>query len=224
MNANQLCVPAQALAEATEDGGQTLEPQPGDNVELTLSGRIERSENGLAYITPTAVNGTPLGPAGGDMGEPSMADEDEAMKSELGRYASILLLVLGFVLCLLGGAPAQAADGLVLSQSRTCSGGAVSNYVARASETYVYNAEINNFSGSTLYLLIFDSATNQLAGAVPHFTAVPIPTGSVGGKNWATGAPFYYGVNVCLSTTPFSLTNASAGGTATIIHTGGMRR
>jgi hypothetical protein len=130
----------------------------------------------------------------------------------------VSLLVLLAWLCLgLGEARAQAE--LSQARDRTCSGGAVSNYVASTVPTQVFSVEINNFSGGTLYLMVFDSATNQLANATPHFTALPVPTGTVGYKDYAAvGAPCYLGVNVCLSTTPFSLTNATSGGTVTVIH------
>jgi len=124
-------------------------------------------------------------------------------------------LAIAYWLC----APAAHAQGLKAAATRECIG-VVSNHVLVTRSTRVFSAEINNFSGGTLYLLVFDSATNMLAGATPHFAAVPVPTGSVGGKDWGlAGAPFNNGVNVCLSTTPFSLTNATTGGTVTVLHT-----
>jgi hypothetical protein len=328
MNTSDLCIPAAALSESDE-GGETMAPEQGDTVEVTIGGRVTRAEGGNIYIRPETANGQPIKPAGGET-----YDEDDEMRREIGAMggsAGGALLALLILLVFSGTADAQA---LRFAGARATSGGAVSNWVgsvvrqnnaitvrftnapgvgntllmndrtviwtndtpggathiqrgstaalsaealfnyaslrpfsnivsfavqdgtnvvfvsatrttgtepqmwgtnssagqtnwavANATNTIgsasqVHSVEINNFSGSTLYLMIFDSETNKTANATPHFTAVPITTGSVGGKDWGdAGAPFNYGVNVCLSTTPFSLTNASAGGTATIIYT-----
>lgn len=224
MNNSELCIPASALSQAGEDG-QSVGPEVGDAVEVSIAGTISRSEGGNLYIKPTSANGQPIG---GGPGESSMADEDAAMDEEMGAYRGAMgvsaLVTLG-ILAVLVGVLFGCADlyaaprDLSWAQARTCSGGAVSNYVAASAPQQVFHVEINNLTGATLYLLVFDSATNQLAGATPHFSAVPIPTGSVGGKTFgSSGAPFHYGVNICLSQTPFSLTNATSGGTATVIH------
>lgn len=210
MNTNELCVPAAALQSDDEAGGN-LTPDVGDTVDVTISGRVTRSEGGNLYIAPESANGQPLDHQ--EMG--GETEDDDGLHRDMAKYSGGLLLLLLLLLPWI----ASGAQNTVWSEARACSGGAVSNWVGRAAAAQVYSIEINNFSGSTLYLLIFDSATNQLANASPHFTAVPVPTGTVGGKTWGdAGAPFYYGVNVCLSTTPFSLTNASAGGTATVIY------
>lgn len=224
MKNGELCVPANALAEAGEAGGAGIAPEVGDTVEMTLQGRVSRTEGGELYIQPMTVNGQPLeaGGMGDDAGGDNydMAGEEAALRAmPAGAGALLGLLAVLFMVWTAG-----AAD-LEWAKWRTCTGGAVSNNVTvinnlngRTNGLQVFSVEINQFSGSTLYLMVFDSNTNQLAGATPHFTAVPIPTGSVGQKEWAGyGVPFQYGVNVCLSTTPFSLTNASAGGTATVI-------
>lgn len=228
MDNSELCIPAAALEASSEDG-QPMAPQEGDPVEFTLSGTVTRSEGGNLYVKPDSVNGQPIaGEGAGEMeepaeeGAPDMAGEDEAMAEDMRKNNYGGLAVLLFFL--LFGLKASAAQYIEEAGALACSGGAVSNYVAFAAPTQGYFVEINNFSGSTLYLLVFDSATNSLNGRVPHSTAVPIPTGSVGGKNYGVGgAPFAYGVNVCLSQTPFSLTNATAGGTATLIHKGRAR-
>lgn len=225
MKNGELCVPANALAEAGEAGGAGIAPEVGDSVEMTLTGRVTRTEGGELYIQPETVNGQALENKG--MGDDAggenydMAGEEEALRAMPAGAASLLgVLALLFVMVFGAG----AAD-LEWARARTCTGGSVSNNVTvinnangRTNGLQVFNVEINQFSGGTLYLMVFDSNTNQLAGATPHFTAVPVPTGSVGQKEFAGyGAPFLYGVNVCLSTTPFSLTNASSGGTATVI-------
>ncbi len=220
MNANEICVPEGALATDGETGG-SIAPGVGDEVDFTGRGKVTRAENGQVYIAATEINGAPI--AGAPAGEaPADGGEEAALDDEVrklngaggGGYGGMLGLLVLLSLVFSAG-----AEQLEFSRERTCTGGAVSNHVVYARPTQGFSVEVNNLSGATLYLLVFDSATNQLVGATPHFTAVPVPTASVGGKDWsASGAPFRYGVNVCLSTTPFSLTNASAGGTATLIH------
>lgn len=216
----EICVPAAALADAGESG-EGVAPAVGDSVDFTGRGTVTRAEGGNLYVQLAEVNGQPVG---GDMaGEP---DSDDAMDKEMEGYQRggmggggmvAMLAVLAWLFMGLGDAQAQAE--LSQARQRTSSGGAVSNYVAVTVPSQVFSVEVNNFSGATLYLMVFDSATNQLANATPHFTALPVPTGTVCYKDWsAAGAPFNYGVNVCLSTTPFSLTNATSGGTATVIH------
>lgn len=220
---NEICVAEGALATGTEAGGNVA-PSVGDEVDFTGRGRVTRAENGQVYFEATEINGQPVmrgdKTAGGESEEAGLdRDVGAMMGGGGGDYGGMLgLLLLAALLFLFAVAGAGAKD-VEFARGRTCSGGAVSNYVAVVVPTQGFSVEINNFSGSTLYLMVFDSATNQLAGAVPHFTAVPVPTASVGGKDWnAAGAPFRYGVNVCLSTTPFSLTNASSGGTVTVVH------
>lgn len=218
MKNGELCVPMGALAEAGEGGAQ-MTPEMGDEVELIVTGRVTRTEGGEVYIQPTTVNGQPIEDKGGESAE-SM--EDQAMEEEIKGYGqgggSMALMVLLFLLLLrVGGLRVEAAD-LEFARARYCSGTIASNIVAITPGKQVFDIEIDNYSGSTLYLMIFDSSTNQLAGATPHITPVAIPTGSVGGKSWVAGMPFDYGVNVALSTTPRSLTNASTGGIITITH------
>lgn len=210
-------MPETALQTDAETGG-AVAPGVGDQVELTIGGTVSRSEGGHVYITPTSANGQPIAAKGG--GEEG---EDAAIEEEIryGRQAatdSSMALGLLLLLCLWIGSlvSAQAAD---LAQASTpfCSGTPVSNHVAVATKTHVYSVEVDNYTGATLYLMVFDSATNHLVNATPHFTPVPIATGTVGIKDWGpAGMPFEYGVNVCLSTTPRSLTNASGGGIVTI--------
>lgn len=225
----EICVPGAALTDAGETG-EGVAPAVGDSVEFSGRGTVSRVEGDKTWLELSEVNGQPVA---GDMpGEP---DADAAMDAEMeglqrGGYGGgagmvAAWIVLALALWAFGSMKAMGAD-LRLFTDRVCSGGAVSNYVAttnlfqQGQYAQVSSIEINNFSGSTLYLMIFDSATNNPANATPHFTAVPVPSGSVGGKDFgASGARFLYGVNVCLSTTPFSLTNASSGGTATIIFT-----
>lgn len=84
---NELCVPAGALTKfgpagadsAGDDAGTA--PGVGDEVELTVKGRVTRIEGGNAYIQPESVNDEALPEAGeGDAGEP---DADEMMRAEV---------------------------------------------------------------------------------------------------------------------------------------------
>ncbi len=217
---NEICVAEGALATDAEAGG-AVGPAVGDEVDFTGRGKVTRSENGQVYFAATEINGQPVMGSekeiAGENEEASLDAEVAGMNGGGGGYGAGMLLAL--LLAVFGFTEAHAQQNTQLARARSVSGGAVSNDVVFAAPTQAFSVEINNFSGSTLYCLVFDSATNQLAGAVPHFAAVPVPTASVGGKDWgAAGAPFRYGVNVCLSTTPFSLTNATSGGTATVIH------
>lgn len=213
---NEICVSGEAL-NVNAEGGGAVGPAAGDEVEFTGKGTVTRSEGGEVYFTATEINGSPVmnGEEAGDQGGEDMAldAEVQGMQGGAGAMGGMLLAL---VLCLLGW-DAGAKD-VEFWKNRTCSATTVSNYVAVTRPAQAGYVEIDNNSGATLYLLVFDSATNSLAGRTPHFPAVPIPTGSVGGKSFTSGgAPFLYGVNVCLSTTPYSLTNASSGGVAAVI-------
>ncbi len=220
MKNSELCLPVSALSQPDE-GGAAVAPGVGDEVEVSVTGRVTRSEGGDIYMMPVAVNGQPL-PQGGEGGDPSLEEEGEAL-SAMSHGSEGMGLLVALLVCVFAFS-AGAAD-VEWAKRRSCPAGAVSNSVVvinnasgRTNGVQAFSAEINNFSGSTLYLLIFDSNTNQLAGAVPHMAAVAVPTGTTSGKDWGSaGMPFDYGVNVCLSTTPFSLTNASSGGTATVV-------
>jgi hypothetical protein len=228
---NEMCVPASALEVSgggeMEGGGGAVSPDVGDEVEFTVRGAVTRSEGGNVYVKAASINGSPVPNETMDGG----MQEDAAMDAEMAGYrkqgggmgnaagALLALLLLG-VLWLW---PASAKD-VEFARARYCTGGAVSNHVAVTNLTQGYSVSVNNLSASTVYLLVFDSVTNMVAGDVPHFTALPVPTASLGYHEWGpSGAPFERGITVCLSTTPFSLTNASSGGTVTVIHSGGVR-
>lgn len=213
---NEICVSAEALNLAGESGG-AVGPAVGDEVEFSGKGTVTRTEGGEVYFTASEINGQPV--MGAEEGDETGA-EDQALDAEVqgmqGGAGAMGGMLLALVLCLLGFN--AGAKDVEFWKNRTCSGTTVSNYVAVTRTAQAGYVEIDNNTGSTLYLLVFDSATNSLAGRTPHFPAVPIPTGSVGGKAFSTGgAPFLFGINVCLSTTPYSLTNASGGGVAAVI-------
>lgn len=214
---NEICVAENALALEGEGGG-SVAPGVGDPVDFQGKGTIARSENGQTYINVTEVNGQPtMGAESGTKPTGGDADLDaEVAQMGGGGMGGMLLALLTLFLVLTG---AQAAD-LQEARGAVFSGGAVSNWVAVAGPTQGWSVEIDNLGGSaTLYLLVFDSATNSLAGRAVQFAPVPVPAGtSLGFKEWNTGVPMRFGVNVCLSTTPYSLTNATTGGAATVVH------
>ena len=241
---NEICVPVKALgiaggggggmpmgetmsdggAGAPDAGGDMVAPEGGDVVEFSGKGRVTRIEGANACVELTEINGQPVT---GGMGTDEDGDMDREMEGLAsgggGGFSTALGLVITCLMLAWAGR-AVAKEDLAWAGWRASSGGAVSNYVAYALPTQGYSVEIDNHSGATLYLMIFDSATNSLTGRVVQFSAVPVPTGTIGFKDWnAAGAPFNYGVNVCLSTTPYSLTNASTGGAVTVIHSGGAR-
>lgn len=219
MNNSELCIPVGALNSDTEEGG-SVAPQEGDPVTVTIEGKVSRIEGGNVYLMPETANGAPINQAGGS--DMDLDAEGEAIDRELAGYnnGGLLGLLVAF-LFILGLSGAGAAQFTELAGKVSSSSGAVSNHVVFASPTHAFQVEINNFGSVTNYLMVFDSATNSLAGRVPDIAAVPIPPGKIGGKDWgSSGCPFAYGVNVCLSTTPFSLTNAASGGTATLVHRG----
>jgi len=53
-----VCVPSSAVAIA--DGDQTTEPEVGDQVAVTLEGKVSRVEGGHIYFTPDTANGEPM--------------------------------------------------------------------------------------------------------------------------------------------------------------------
>ena len=72
-----------------------------------------------------------------------------------------------------------------------------------------YDIYAVNTSASDLWLLVFDSATNQVNGATTAMSTL-IPAGKGGGFYWTEGRPFRRGITVAGSTTPYALTNTSA--------------
>ena len=78
MNNSEICVPAAAVAEGGEDGAQTM-PEPGDEIEVTLKGKVSRAEGGNLYFTPESVNGQPM--AGADAPAGDGMDDEASMDS-----------------------------------------------------------------------------------------------------------------------------------------------
>ena len=120
-----------------------------------------------------------------------------------------LLAVAG--LLLMGAGEAAAQNYVRVSTDMDTTGILTNNWAAHTRPRQVFNVTAYNSSGSTVYLMIWDSATNRLANEVPGFAPLPIPANSTGSIDWGpAGCPFWYGFNAAVSTTPLTLTNASA--------------
>lgn len=81
MSNNQVCVPSSAVEAGDEDTGDQVAPSIGDEVEVTLKGKVSRVEGGNVYFTPTEANGQPLGghesePMGEDSGDDDASMDD----------------------------------------------------------------------------------------------------------------------------------------------------
>lgn len=72
----EIPVPLSALAQP-DDQEQMQTPEPGDEVDMTVSAKITRVEGQTAYIQPTAINGNPLGAQGEEQDEQPDADAQE---------------------------------------------------------------------------------------------------------------------------------------------------
>lgn len=140
------------------------------------------------------------------------------------KRAGVLLALLALV-----ALPASAQDKDLRTANRTdCSTRGTNDWKAASPVHYyvtgtnnwvafsnqpsaVISVEISNFSGSDVYLLVFNKGTNAVAGDAPVASPVLVATGTTGGKNWApNGFPLTH-LCVAASTTPNSLTNAAAG-------------
>lgn len=220
----EICVPASALASDGE-GGESMAPEVGDTVNVQVEGQVTRTEGGQTYVQVVSANGVPVS-EGGKMEDAEMGDaeiEDEMRSGKADAYPRGMLA--GLLFGLLVGCVAfraSAADPATSFAERVYnSSGAVSNHIALTTPQQVFSIEIDNYGSSvTNYLMIFDRTTNPTAGDRPAVTAVPIGGQSMGGKDWGNkGCPFQNGVVVCLSTTPFTLTNAGTiGGNVTVIY------
>lgn len=57
---NVLCVPIEALGMDSEDGSGSTQPETGDEVEVSVTGLVNRIQGGQAYIVVASVNDTPV--------------------------------------------------------------------------------------------------------------------------------------------------------------------
>jgi len=92
---NEICVPSGAVSAyggATDNDGadNAVAPEVGDEVEVTVKGKVSRVEGDNVYFTPTEANGQPIpegsmDSGGGDDEEGEM-DRMVAGAAEKGGY------------------------------------------------------------------------------------------------------------------------------------------
>ena len=76
-----LAVPTSALAIAGEK--ETVAPEPGDRVTVTIEGTVDRCEGDTCHITPETANGEPFSAIPPDAGPPlPPEDTADALRSE----------------------------------------------------------------------------------------------------------------------------------------------
>ena len=75
-----------------------------------------------------------------------------------------------------------------------------------------------NQSGSTMYLMVFDSDAAVANGTVPTLTGVPVTTGQFGSVELTPGVTFIHGIYVTFSSTPLSLTKTVTNSSYTIVY------
>lgn len=212
MGNNELCVPAAAVAASDENGG-AVPPGVGDEVEFTVRGNVTRAEGDKVYVTPTSANGEPIAAMGGHEGMEGESDEAMMDRDVAGYRAQAMIAVILAAFCwfaLAGGVQAQQVKEANRKDKSVI---ATNNWVATTEASQVFSVSVYNSGSSTVYLMVFDSATNQLVNARPALSAIRVPANETWGWDWAAnGIPFDYGVNVAISTTPLTLTNAAAVG------------
>jgi len=107
-------------------------------------------------------------------------------------------------------------EGASLASATTSATGELDHLVAGEHILNEY-AGLNQ-SGSTMYLMVFDSATAVANGTVPTLTGVPVTTGQFGSVELAPGVVFLNGIYVTFSSTPFSLTKTVSPSSYTVIY------
>lgn len=93
MDSNEVCVPVAAVSAAGEGEGEGVAPAVGDEVEVTLGGKVSRVEGDQVYFTAESANGVPMAqakPAGGPMaGGDDEASMDAMMEGEKARVGYV---------------------------------------------------------------------------------------------------------------------------------------
>jgi hypothetical protein len=82
MKENCLTVPVKVLA-LPEEGGASTEPVVGDEVEITVTGKVASLENGNAYVEIATANGEPVVAKAAA----APADDDEPTEESLRKEA-----------------------------------------------------------------------------------------------------------------------------------------
>lgn len=82
MNNSELCVPASAVGAYDDGADSAVLPTAGDQVEVTIGGRVSRVEGQNVYLMPETANGEPIPNKMG--GEPEApAGDTEATMDDL---------------------------------------------------------------------------------------------------------------------------------------------
>lgn len=82
--AEEVCVPLSAVA-VNEDENASTPPDVGDDITVTLGGKVTRVEGDKIYFNPATANGEPI-PAndensGDDQPADPMADEESSLRA-----------------------------------------------------------------------------------------------------------------------------------------------
>lgn len=85
---NELCVTTAAVSLSGETG-ETVAPEPGDQVTLTVEGKVSRVEGDSVYVQAESANGEPV--MGSNAEVPEDIDEEMAsLKTDLGKEARMM--------------------------------------------------------------------------------------------------------------------------------------
>lgn len=106
-------------------------------------------------------------------------------------------------------AQSDGSGGLVMSQSPATFVGSSAlekSHVASATPCNLRSAKALNTSASTVYMMVFDSATLPANGTAPSRIPIPIASGDVNGDVWQGGTIMSTGCVVALSSTLSTLT------------------
>ncbi len=102
--------------------------------------------------------------------------------------------------------------GLLTEQPATTHLGSVAlekSHVVSPTPCVLRSLRAINTSGSTVYLMVFDTTSLPADGAVPNRAPVPITTNNINGADWPAGTSLSVGCVVVLSSTVATLTLVS---------------
>lgn len=119
------------------------------------------------------------------------------------KYLPLILLLTFALSPLTSQAQSTLTPGVLLN-----SGAAKSNWVASTTKVAWRSVIVNNVSATDYWIMVFDSATNQLNNAPVELAAIKVTAGTTGYIDPPSGpVQFVRGLNVVASTTPITLTN-----------------
>ncbi len=123
----------------------------------------------------------------------------------------ILMGVMG-VIGVMGarGQTVTREAGANFARYSSTNGSPTNMWQATTNAAKVYDITVFNTGATDLYLLVFDSKTNQLVNTAPSITPVKVLAGASTSMFWMGGRNFRRGVTLATSTTPATLTNSAA--------------